>query len=172
MGQIVIILVLLAVQILMFLYFRLQIRRELSRENRIESVRREIEQLIIELDSTTDRNVAILEDRVKSLKEAVRQGERVIRLIESEQEKRDHAVPLYTELRSRQLPEEPERGELPAEDIISVAPPENDLEIEVIDGRERALELYRQGMDASLIASATGLPRGEVDLIISLNSKG
>ncbi len=172
MGQLTIILVLLAVQVLMFLYFRLQIRKELSRENRIENVRREIEQLIIELDSTTDRNVAILEDRIELLKEKVKEGERIIRLIETEGEKRERIVPLYTELRDKQMPPETEREVLPAQDIISVTPAVNDLEIEVIDGRERALELYRQGMDASMIASATGLPRGEVDLIISLNQKG
>ncbi|MDC7220139.1 MAG: hypothetical protein PQJ59_09375 [Spirochaetales bacterium] len=174
MGQVTIILILIAFQIVMFLYFRLQIRRELSRENRIESVRREIEQLIIELDSTTDRNVEILENRIVSLKEAVKQGERVIRLIESEKEKRD--TPLYTELHGKQpfqevIPE-PEEKELPPQNVIGVTPPLDNLEIEVIDGRDRALELYKQGMDASLIASSTGLPRGEVDLIISLHKKG
>ncbi|MDC7223100.1 MAG: hypothetical protein PQJ60_05120 [Spirochaetales bacterium] len=172
MGQLTVILILLAVQILTFLYFRLQIRRELSRENRIDSVRREIEQLIIELDRTTDRNVEILEDRIGALKEAVKQGERVIRLIESEQEKRDQAPSLYTDLRAQQQPQPPEEKELLSEDIISLTSSEESLEIQVIDGRDRALELYKQGMDASLIASATGLPRGEVELIISLNKKG
>jgi septal ring factor EnvC (AmiA/AmiB activator) len=173
MGQLLVILILLAVQVLMFLYFRLQIRRELSRENRIDSVRREIEQLIIELDHTTDRNVEILENRISSLKEAVSQGERVIRLIESEQEKRDNAVPLYTDLRNNQLPSSEDK-----EVLFQVVNEEESalsdvsLDIEVIDGRERALEMFKQGMDASLIASSTGLPRGEVDLIISLNKKG
>jgi hypothetical protein len=61
---------------------------------------------------------------------------------------------------------------LPAEGIIGITPGENiPLDIEVVDNRERALELFRQGMDSALIASTTGLPRGEVELIISLQNK-
>jgi hypothetical protein len=68
MGQLIVILILFALQVVIFLYFRMMIRKELSRENRIDSVRREIEQLIIELDRTTDRNIEIVEDRIRSLK--------------------------------------------------------------------------------------------------------
>ncbi|MBN2626109.1 MAG: hypothetical protein JXA95_05535 [Spirochaetales bacterium] len=171
MGQFAVIVILLAIQVLAFLYFRMMIRRELSRENRIDSVRREIEQLIIELDRTADRNVEIVENRIAALKEQIRQGERIIRLIETEQEKRDTAPPLYTDLAGR-IPEEKIEEESPASRIVGVSSRDEDWGIEVIDGRERALELYRQGMDAALIASSTGLPRGEVELIISLNKKG
>ncbi len=169
MGQFAVIVILLAIQILAFLYFRLMIRRELSRENRIESVRREIEQLIIELDRTADRNVEIIENRVADLKEAVRRGERIVQLIEEERDR--EAIP------PPPAPAEPgeeirEREERNSSRLVGMTPPDGGWEIEVVDGRERALELYLQGIDAAQIASATGLPRGEVELIISLNKKG
>ena len=169
MGQLTVILILFALQIITFLYFRMMIRKELSRENRIESVRREIEQLIIELDRTADRNVEIVEDRIRTLKASIIKGEKIIHLIESEWDKRDRPNPLYTDLKPLQR-EEPR---LPSNEIIGITPDEPlVLDIEVLDNKERAIELYKQGMDTLLIASATGLPRGEVELIISLKGEG
>lgn len=175
MGQIVIIMILLTLQVLMFLYFRMMIRRELSQENRIDSVRREIEQLIIELDRTTDRNIELIENRIGQLKESLKKGDKILRLIDSEQEKRENAPSLYTNLKNLQQPP-PEDSPLIPDDVIATGQlPGLGLEtidIEVIDGKERALELFLQGMEPALIATSTGLPRGEVELIISLHGKG
>lgn len=195
MGQTVIIFILIGFQVVTFLYFRYMIRRELSRENRIDSVRREIEQLIIELDRTADRNIEIVEDRISSLKRSVREGERILKLIEMEREKSVLPDSLYNHLdrhknltgpeweglsphirseeisRGTEATQESARLSSSMEMIGVESSSPSGLDIEVVDARERAIELHRQGMDAGLISSATGLPRGEVELIISLNGE-
>ncbi len=94
--------VLLAVNLaglaVLFLYIRGRIHRALDSEGLRERLREEIGQLVRELNQTTDRNITLLEDAVRSLKEAVAEADRRAVVLRREAERRDREEAVYDRL--------------------------------------------------------------------------
>ncbi len=99
MGNLILLLTLNgAFLVLMFLYFRYRIRREFHPDRMLESIRQETELLIADLNKTADRNIQVMEDRVKRLKEQISQADRRITLLKRDRERMDARQGLYTSL--------------------------------------------------------------------------
>lgn len=81
-----------------FLYVRSRIRRALDSEGLRERLREEIGQLVRELNQTTDRNITLLEDAVRTLKEAVGEADRRAAVLRREAERRDREGAVYDRL--------------------------------------------------------------------------
>jgi hypothetical protein len=81
-------LVLLAVQtlvsILLIVWVRLKVMRSLDDGDSIARVRREIGALIIELDGSADRNITVIEDRLRELKECIAEADKRIVMLSNE----------------------------------------------------------------------------------------
>ncbi len=157
--------VLIAVNILgyflLFAALTRRIRRDASPETRI---REEVNRLMVELNQTTDRNIALIEDRIASLTELLSKADKKIGLLRRESEKHDMGAKVYGRIREVKAPDQ--AVESPREPTVN--PPAFEAETDL---RERVIALHRAGITASLIASRVGAPRGEVELILSLEDR-
>ena len=182
----------LSVCLLFFRYWRRRIQRGLEAEMMLGRIRDEIDEMIIEINRTADRNVTLLENRITRLNSLIQRAEKLERVREREAEKDTGVQRVYSELgRNRGLritvdeddhdgqpglssepvsePESPGAGESGSES----APPGD---TSILDGgvppiRERVLTLHRRGESLQSIAESLNMNRGEVELIISLHGR-
>lgn len=106
--------VLLAVNLLglalIFLFVRGRIRKALEAEGLQEKLRQEIGQLVRDLNQTTDRNISLLEDAIRALKESVAEANRRAAVLKREAERRSSEGAVYDRLgriRAAAAPDEP-----------------------------------------------------------------
>ncbi len=85
----------LAGLVLIFLYVRGRIRKALEVEGLQERLREELGQLVRDLNQTTDRNITLLEDAVRSLKDAVVEADRRAVVLRREAERRIQEGAVY-----------------------------------------------------------------------------
>lgn len=182
----------LSVCLLFFRHWRRRIQRGLEAEMMLGRIRDEIDEMIIEINRTADRNVTLLENRITRLNSLIQRAEKLERVREREAEKDTGVQRVYSELgRNRGLritvdeddhdgqpglssepvpePESPGAGESGSES----APP---ADTSILNGgvppiRERVLTLHRRGESLQSIAESLNMNRGEVELIISLHGR-
>lgn len=84
---------------LLFLgYWRRRIRRGLEAEMMLGRIRDEIDEMIIEINRTADRNVTLLENRITRLNSLIQRAEKLERVREREAEKDTGVERVYSEL--------------------------------------------------------------------------
>lgn len=209
-------LALLAVDVLglaaIWFFLKSRLNRALGLESLLESVRKEVRALDIELNETADRNVSLLEDRMKSLRELLDEADRRMGVVKRELGRREAEREVYSQLgrkahrqpqaspapKGEEAPElfaEPKAG--PAQTAAAAPlppepspPPAGEEPIKLSLGRpqrplpevsraaesvippksrrEEALELYRQGFSADIIAVRLGATVAEIELLVSL----
>ncbi len=159
------VLILLAVEIggLLVIYavLRERVRRGTSAAAQSQELRDEVSRLVVELNQTTDRNIALVEDGIARLNELLARADKKIGLLRRESEKRDMGVQVYSRLAE---------GREAAGQGATAAMPEP-ASAEAADAHGRVLQLARGGFAPSLIAARVGIPLGEVELIISLERR-
>ncbi len=175
---------------LLLLYVLLsdRVKRATTVQSQITEIREEVSRLLVELNQTTDRNIAVMEDKIASLNETLSSADKKIGLLQREIEKHDVGSQIYSRLAERRPqrppeaipaeavePPEPEpapapRGVTPRAEQAPAAPLAVELS-EKPDLHERVMMLHRSGFAPSLIASRVGVPLGEVELIISLEQR-
>ena len=155
-------------------------------------IRDEIDEMIIEINRTADRNVTLLENRITRLNSLIQRAEKLERVREREAEKDTGVQRVYSELgRNRGLritvdeddhdgqpglsseppvpePKSPLAGESGSE---SAPPGDTSIDGGVPPIRERVLTLHRRGESLQSIAESLNMNRGEVELIISLHGR-
>ena len=154
--------VLLAVELgglaLVYVVLRERIRRSLSSVSQIREIRDEVDRLIVELNQTTDRNIALVEDRIAALNELLGKADKKIGLLRRETEKHEMGQRVYESLG--------EVGSRPRAGAETRKQPQ-----QAGASPEAVLELHRAGFSPSLISARLGIPTGEVELIISLEHR-
>jgi len=116
----------------------------------LESIREEVDRIIVELNSTTDRNITLLEDKVQSLSTLLEQADKKIGILRREIEKHELGSKVYSELaHSRKGVQEAEEQ----------------------DRHTQVLNLHRQGISKSAIAKRVGITLAEIELIVTLASQ-
>ncbi len=193
---------LLVVNALVFLvllvWLRRKVDRELDAERAIERVRREVADLITELNGTTERNITLIEDRVKRISDLLQKTDKRIAMLQRESEKHDIGLGVYTDLMerrrrtaresasARESDEDPESsekaGHTPGQDSSTGSGDDRDTRQSPGDSRvqggagrslrNRVRDLHRAGMAAEAIARKVGSSLGEVELIIGLETGG
>ena len=73
-------------------------RRATSAESRIAEIREEVSRLLVELNQATDRNIALMEDKIAALNEAISTADKKIGLLRRETEKHDVGSQIYSRL--------------------------------------------------------------------------
>jgi len=131
-----------------YLILKQKLSKSLDPQAVLESIREEVDRIIVELNSTTDRNITLLEDKVQSLTTLIEQADKRIGILRREIEKHELAGKVYSELAEK-------RGK---------EPEEQDVHTQVV-------QLHRQGISASAIAKRVGITLAEIELIISLANK-
>jgi hypothetical protein len=91
-----------------FLFFRSYLKRRTGRERILGEFRDEIDKLIAEIDGAADRDAALVEERIKSLRALLEDTDKRIALYTRELERRQSQESAYRELgKNRFRPAEP-----------------------------------------------------------------
>jgi hypothetical protein len=134
----------------------------------------EVSKLIAEIDSATDRDAMLIEDRIKSLKVLLEDVDKRIILYDEEMTKRQSHAQTYAELGRKHLfvgdtkaliEAKPAADEKPAVIHTEVAPPTPKTL------SEQVTELSRSGFSPNLIAARLGVSISEVELAIAITKK-
>jgi len=155
-GMILLIFANIALLVGFFFYFRRRIDRALATDSIVKAIQDEVNQMIVDFNGTTDRNIALIEERIGRLQGLLSSADKRIAVLKKEGEKTKTSEEVYAQLKPR--------GPLPE------APPPQ-APVRVKSPREEVLDLHHQGMDAKLIASKLNKTLGEVELIISLGER-
>jgi len=162
------ILIIAALQILvsvfLILWTRTSVRRFLGSDEEINRVRREIGALIIELDSSADRNVTVLEDRLSALKELLSDADKRIAVLGQERSRRLPDATVYDRLGRVAEPNPIPKAE-PLVPFIRFS--EKPLPIEE-PFADKVVSLARRGFSSDIIAARLGVTMTEVDLVLSM----
>ncbi len=100
MGYAVLITLILDIGGLLLIYVLLRdrVKRATSSDAQILEIRDEVSRLLVELNRTTDRNIALIEDRITSLNELLSAADKKIGLLRRESEKHDVGTQVYSRL--------------------------------------------------------------------------
>jgi hypothetical protein len=150
-------------------YFMLKkkVARTLSAAAVLREVREEVNRILVELNQTTHRNVTLIEDRIAALSELLARADKKIALVRREEEKKELADKLYSELAARRRP---------VASALEAAKPGTEAGAKAgmeageskPDKMGEAVRLAQAGLSPALISRRLGLTRGEVELILSL----
>jgi hypothetical protein len=164
------IIILLAVELgglaIVYAVLRERLRRAASAAAQSREVREEVSRLVVELNQTTERNVALVEDAIGRLNEALARADKKIGLLRREADRHDGGLELYSRLADARPAALPGGG--PVGTGGARAPREAPVGTPAADPRSEAARLARLGFAAPLIAQRVGLPMGEVELIVQL----
>lgn len=172
----------------LMLAFYLALRSRFSSNRILREIREEIDKLVIDLGRETDRDVALLESRIKGLRALIDEADRRVLVAGREEDKRVRSGKLVDQLEAR-LPDEPQTSvgahtatEMPPPQAESPARREpvtiytrpavvrNGRQIQpVVPLRERVLEMARKDISPEMIASTLSMSLGEVELILDMN---
>ena len=167
---------------LLFFYFRnRRLRRESEIETTVKKIRIEVGEMVTALNGTTERNIALIEDRVNRLNKLIDKAGKAAGALKRVEEKNEKAAEVYSSLsRSKPISIEVEDNSTssataaPAVSAVSsatAAPPAPEVNFDSLSIREKALVLYRKGDNPDEIASRLNMSRGEIELIISLHER-
>ena len=161
-----IIVILINILILSVIYIFLSRRIErLTDTGKItKEIAGELDLILAEINQATDRNVMIIEDKINELDKAIEKAEHRISLL-----KKGEAVspPGAAEIKKTELTYSHLSRMSSMSGMVTPLKVE-EKKADEVDERQRVIDLYRSGLDASLIAAGTGLNIGEIELIISL----
>lgn len=181
----------IVVAVVLIVWTRSQVRSAMGSGDEIAKVRREIGALIIELDASADRNITIVEDRLKSLKDMIAEADSRIAILSQERARRPSEGIVYDRLgrAPEQRPKTPvaESGApaaLPVASVDSVprVQPKPEPAVPFIRFSEKPLPIEEpfadavrtlalRGFSSDIIAARLGATIAEVDLVISLDAE-
>jgi septal ring factor EnvC (AmiA/AmiB activator) len=137
------------------IYVNLRIKKEIRSDKILERVNEELGSILGDINSATERNITLVEDRIKKLGDLIHQADGRLKLLKkSDDAQNNPAVKAYQELGRKP----PVQAELPIN------------EAEESNLRDKVMRYHREGMDSKLIAARLHVPEGEVELIISLGT--
>ncbi len=176
---------LISIMILAVIYILLRRRIDKLTDTDMVSdeLAKNLDVILSEINQATDRNVLIIEDKIAALETLIDKAEKRItllnKIVHSDADTAERAAVKDRENRKQDKIREPETepGELTYShlnkmNIMSGLVTPLAIKEKIPENREtvkdKILSLYRNGIDAAIIASSVGVNRGEVELIISL----
>lgn len=138
---------------LQYLILKRKIEKKANADSHLEEVREEVARVIIELNQTTDRNIALIEDRITRLVELLATADKKIGLLKRESEKHEVSQSVYSKLLAKQSVNVPKSTEHKK------------------DNQQEILRLHLAGFTPRIIARRMDLSLGEVELVISLSER-
>jgi len=93
-----VIIIFTALWFFLFFYFRWYIKRRTSVSGQLEEYQTEVNKLKVDINSVTERNLDLIEDKVKKLKEILEEADKRVSVYAGELEKSRRGEALYTSL--------------------------------------------------------------------------
>jgi len=84
--------------ILVVVWLRYRLAKFFSDTNTVESVRQEVNSLLMELDASAERNISIIEDRLAQLRQVLSEADKKILLVSQETKNRHKENDVYSKL--------------------------------------------------------------------------
>ena len=81
--------------------FGRKVDRAMRRSTLLSQVQTEVQDILTELNQTTDRNIGLIENRISRLSRLIEDADRRITILDSEQEKAEKANLLHADIRER-----------------------------------------------------------------------
>lgn len=166
-----------AIVLLVSLYvFKQRLERRLKSDQLTSTISAEVNVLITELNSTTERNITLIEDKILTLKRQIDRAELTLARLS---QRRSETVELKATTYSRPLPRpNAVKGEVDGADLgqeggnapSSITRQEEAPPVDSRTVRDRVLKLHVEGVELSVIASRVGISLSEVELIVSLGT--
>lgn len=168
-----------------------KMHKERSSEVVTEEIRSEIDRMIVDLNQTADRNIGLIEQRIHSLGDTIKEADHRISLLQKHADNLTRSTDTYSRIRphnitaARAEPEarpatraesapENEAAQNSAQNSAPQNPasqPPRTEEPSTAGGqskRERVISLHRQGFSPDIIASRVDSTVAEVELIITM----
>jgi hypothetical protein len=180
----------------MVIFYRI-LKSRFSPAKVLGELRSEVDKLVIDLGREADRDVAILESRIKNLRALIDEADRRILVADREFAKKERESAVIADVR---VPERAKANPNPVSEprinqvtpSVAVSAPRDakpqqsaeqpvtiytrptvkrsESQIEpLIPTRERVVEMARKGITAPMIANTLSLSLGEVELILDMN---
>lgn len=157
----------ICINLLLWAFAFIYLRRRLDKQNddklRMDRIREQFNQLIMEMDQTTERNIQLIENKIEELKKFSHGADREIKLLEKQKQEYSQAMESYRELGRKEWKNLEPVKEDPLVEIIAQEPVEE-------NSREKVNRLHKEGYSPDEIANEVNLPKGEVELIIRMSS--
>jgi transcriptional regulator len=150
--------------VIIYFVLKKKITRVLDPSSVLREIRGEVDRIIVELNQTTDRNISLVEDRIRRVSELLEQADRKIGLLRRESEKQELAARVYSELKHA------ETSQSPREAGSASARGGGRAEARA-EARAQVVALHEQGISPSMIARQLGITLAEIELILSLAGK-
>lgn len=177
-----------------YLVLNRNIKARTSQQAALDEIKREVGAIITELNSTTERNIELIEDRIASLERLIEQADKRVGVLRRDLATRSGESGTYSRLgrpaeagtgtgagpsgpapahQVRHRPQEDDPAQQSAAADDERTPPAtggNQPEHETGGTvRERVRRLYLQGVPMPRIAAIVGKTVGEVELIVALD---
>jgi len=140
---------------------------KLQKSNVLDDLESEVNDLILELNQTADRNINILEEKITTLITILKDADKRIKLLSTESGRNKSEYVTYNQLgliqenKKMKIKTGKKQPEVIVEPVFE----------EIIKGKDKKdiiIGLHNNGFTSAVIASRVGLTVGEVELIISL----
>jgi hypothetical protein len=196
MSTLLAILLNILIAAVLYIILNRKIDQQLSPKEMLDRIRDEVEEIIKELNHTTDRNIGLIEDRIETLKGVLETVDKRLTLLRREAERHEVSSAVYTSILSRNRKSPGANTDTSADDAStsgagaggkpsaadslfpepSSAPAGGrktggipaDPAPRRRDFKAEVLDLHRKGISAAIIASRLSSTLGEVELVISL----
>ncbi|MCF7928007.1 MAG: hypothetical protein K9L68_03230 [Spirochaetales bacterium] len=166
--QNIILIFVLQVVVFFLLYFLL--KRRIDQRVRpaalIDRIRSDIEEIVTELNRTTDRNITLVEERIQRLNSMLERADKKLAMLEKETDRNETSSRTYSQILEESRKQSRQKNDRQEEKSDRKKEP-TDQEKKA-NHRSEVIDLYRKGLSSDLIATRLGTTVGEVELIISL----
>jgi hypothetical protein len=155
-----------------FLYLRSYIKRRTGAERILADFQDEVDKIIAGIDSATDRNLSLVEDKLNALKEAVKQADQRIAVYARELDRRSTQEEKYQAVGHRK-PVENAIDLTKLRESVPVPMPKTKAKKVKPDRplREQIKELGENGFSEEAIANKLGITVAEVELALAITSR-
>jgi hypothetical protein len=164
MNAVIISLMLTALCLAVFyIIFKNRLSISASQKKALEHIEGEVRSLVIEMNNTTDRNIALIEDRINELKTLIDQADKRITVLKKEHLKENE----------NKLPEQ-QKVTAAKNNYSDIKRNEPDIPLNIMSipkkktFKQEVLELHNKGFEPKIISQKMEANIGEVELIISL----
>ena len=163
MGNLLLIIALIAGGFfILYFILKYKILKIINPNSLVKEIKKEVDQVIVELNRTTEGNIGLLEDKINILSELLVRADKRIMLLQRESEKFNLGKN-YNNILKHTGNKTGETGKTENQQ------PDNGNPAKETTIQEKVLMLYAEGVAKSIIAGKLNLTIGEVELIISLN---
>jgi hypothetical protein len=142
---------------ILYIILNRNIEKKYNPDSVLDTIREEVNRLIIELNQTADRNINLIEEKIDVLNDAIAKADKRLNLFQKESEKHDMSARVYNNILKKGPLPESEKSAAEVKPKLST--------------KEQVIDLYQKGFSAEIIANNVGATISEVELIISLKGE-